>query len=155
MAEKGLTADDCDMCLVRRVLSAAVLETAYSTCLLLTRARGSADSELDSALQAQSCFGYLGGHRVMNRVALFAHFDAQDRIQPHVEVLLRALAKVCDRVIFISTSKLSDSELAKLDAAVDQTLLKDNVGLDFGMWQYAFAQCNLADADEIVLVNSS
>ncbi|HTM45798.1 MAG TPA: rhamnan synthesis F family protein [Polyangiaceae bacterium] len=91
----------------------------------------------------------------MKRVAFFAHFDAQDRIKPPVQALLRGLKPGCARIVFISTSKLSDAELAKLDSLVDQTLLKDNVGLDFGMWQHALARCDLADADELVLVNSS
>lgn len=91
----------------------------------------------------------------MNRVAFFAHFDAQDRIAPYVEASLRGLAEVCPRIVFVSTAKLSETELAKVQPLVEQTLLKENVGLDFAMWQHAFDRCDLASCDELVLVNSS
>jgi lipopolysaccharide biosynthesis protein len=91
----------------------------------------------------------------MKRVAFFAHFDAQHQVKPYVEVLLRALAQVCSRVVFVSTSRLPPGELAKIQPLVEHALLKDNVGLDFGMWQHAFEHIDLAGCDELVLVNSS
>jgi rhamnosyltransferase len=91
----------------------------------------------------------------MKRVAFFAHFDAQDQIKPHVEALLHGLGEVCLRIVFVSTAQLPEAELAKIRPLVEQTLLKENVGLDFAMWQHAFERCDLADCDELILVNSS
>src|SRR5262245_44276656 len=90
-----------------------------------------------------------------NRLALFAHFDAQDQVKRYVIEYLAALKTVCERIVFLSTSHLPATEIEKLRPHVEAVLLKDNTGYDFGMWQHALERTDLAGVDELVLTNSS
>jgi rhamnosyltransferase len=91
----------------------------------------------------------------MNRLVVFAHYDAQGEIKRFIVHYLRALREVCDRIVFVSNSELPASELQKIEACADEILLRENVGFDFGMWQHAMERVDLAAWDEIVLTNSS
>jgi lipopolysaccharide biosynthesis protein len=90
-----------------------------------------------------------------NRVALFAHFDAEDQVKRYVVEYLKRLSRVCAEVVFISTSRLTDSALDQVRPYASKILLKDNSGFDFGMWQHGLEHIDLARVDEIVLTNSS
>src|SRR3954447_20053622 len=91
----------------------------------------------------------------MKRAALYAHFDEAAEIKPYVVLVLRALREVCSSVGFVSTACLPPAELAKLEGLVTSVHLKENVGLDFGMWQMALSGLALEELDELLLVNSS
>jgi lipopolysaccharide biosynthesis protein len=90
-----------------------------------------------------------------NRLALFAHFDAEDQVKRYVVEHLARLKSVCGRIVFVSTSHLADRELDKVRPYVEAVLSKDNTGYDFGMWQHALERTDLGGVDEIVLTNSS
>lgn len=91
----------------------------------------------------------------MKRIAIFAHYDGDDEVKPYIVFHLRELAKVCDRVDFVSHAQLSDVELAKAAAHCERAFTRDNVGYDFGMWQHALDGLDLSAYDELVLTNSS
>src|SRR5450432_462276 len=91
----------------------------------------------------------------MKRLAIFAHFDEKDEVKDYIAFHLKELRSTCSRVVFVSTSRLGDAELAKLLPLVDEVHLKDNVGLDFGMWQLALGKTDLHAFDELLLTNSS
>ncbi len=91
----------------------------------------------------------------MNRLVLFAHFDADNRIQPYVLFHLQALKALGAGVHFISNSPLPSTEIAKVAPFVERTLLRANTGLDFGMWKDGLEGLDLASVDEVVLTNSS
>ena len=91
----------------------------------------------------------------MKRLAIFAHYDSGDEIQPYILFHVRALREVCDEVIFVSTARLSDRETAKLREHCANIILKENVGYDFGMWKHALQAIDVDAWDELVLTNSS
>jgi lipopolysaccharide biosynthesis protein len=91
----------------------------------------------------------------MNRVVLFAHFDQQNEVKGYILHHLEALGRLTPRIVFVSTSALDEGERAKLRPLVETVLLKDNTGMDFGMWRHALERVDLAGCDELVLVNSS
>ncbi len=91
----------------------------------------------------------------MKRVAIFAHFDAQNEVKGYVLSFLRALESECSAVLFVSTARLPESEQLKLQPLCARVLLRENVGWDFCMWQEALATADLTDVDELVLTNSS
>ena len=91
----------------------------------------------------------------MRRVAIFAHYDSQDRVKRYVIHHLSALREVCSEVHFASTAKLSVDELAAVDGIVASQHLSENKGYDFGMWRRVLATLDLGDWDELVLTNSS
>ncbi|HKO52604.1 MAG TPA: rhamnan synthesis F family protein [Polyangiaceae bacterium] len=91
----------------------------------------------------------------MKRIAVYAHYDADDQVKSYVLLVLRELAATCEQVLFVSTSALPDRELDKLHGLVSSVKLKENIGLDFAMWQSALSGLELHDVDELLLVNSS
>ena len=91
----------------------------------------------------------------MKRLALFAHFDRDDRVRPHIVHHLQALKALGATVHFISNSHLPESELSKIREWVDDIQLRENTGLDFGMWKEGLARVQLAEWEEVVLTNSS
>lgn len=91
----------------------------------------------------------------MNRLILFAHFDAEDQVKPYILFHLQALKALGGRIHFISNSPLPPSEIKKIEPLVERTLLRENKGLDFGMWKAGMAGLDLSSFDEVVLTNSS
>jgi len=92
----------------------------------------------------------------MKRLAIFAHFDAQNEVKRYVLHYLEALLAHCDRVIFVSVSDLSRACVEKLKALSCEVFIKDgNVGFDFGMWKLALAKADWCAYEELLLVNSS
>jgi rhamnosyltransferase len=91
----------------------------------------------------------------MNRIALFAHYDAQNEVKRFIVHLLAEVRRVCDDIVFLSTSKLSDAELDKVRPFASRTRILENKGYDFGMWKHGCEMLDLAAVDELVLVNSS
>jgi lipopolysaccharide biosynthesis protein len=91
----------------------------------------------------------------MKRVAIFAHFDAENEIKPYVAHHLEKLRETCTRVVFASTAQLEDRQLDGLCPPEDRIIMSENSGWDFGMWKQAMSKIGFADADQLVLTNSS
>ena len=91
----------------------------------------------------------------MNRVAIFAHFDAENEVKPYVAYYLEKLRELCVRVVFVSTSPLGERQLEALWPRVDEVMLCEHTGWDFGMWKHALEHGDLGGVDELVLTNSS
>lgn len=91
----------------------------------------------------------------MKRLAIYAHYDAEGLVRRYVQHALDALAGVCSRIHFVSTAALPERELDKLRPLCAEVTLRENVGLDFGMWQGALETSDLSAYDELVLTNSS
>jgi lipopolysaccharide biosynthesis protein len=91
----------------------------------------------------------------MKRLAIFAHYDGNDEIQPYILFHVRALREVCDEVIFVSTARLSAGETGKIRPHCAAVLLRENIGYDFGMWKHALQGIDVNAWDELVLTNSS
>lgn len=89
------------------------------------------------------------------RLAIFAHFDAENEIKPSIVHYMRQLRAECDRVVFVSTASLPKGEIEKLEPHCAEIILRENVGFDFAMWQDAIHRTDLAAWDELVLANSS
>ena len=91
----------------------------------------------------------------MKRVALFAHFDAEDQIKPYIVYFLSALRQVAADIVFVSTARLPAQEMDKVRPYASQVLLRENIGLDFAMWRHGLEHSDLGDTDELILTNSS
>jgi rhamnosyltransferase len=91
----------------------------------------------------------------MRRVAIYAHYDAANRVRRYVHHYLAGLRRVVDEIWFVSTSDLPEPELARVRETCARAWVRPNVGFDFGMWQDAIGQLDLATVDELVLTNSS
>ncbi len=71
----------------------------------------------------------------MKRTCIFAHFDRDDLVDEYVFYYLEGLKKAGCSVIFVSTSAINEEYVARLSRICDQTMLRENVGYDFGSWQ--------------------
>jgi lipopolysaccharide biosynthesis protein len=91
--------------------------------------------------------------RKIKRVAVYAHFDAQNEVKAYVTKFLLALRDDSERVIFVSTAELAEPAMAKVRELCDDVIVRDNVGLDFAMWKDAIFSLNLGEWDELVLTN--
>ncbi len=93
----------------------------------------------------------------MKRIALFAHYDRDGLIDDYVIYYLRGLARVADRILFISDCTLRDGESAKLEGLAELVLARRHGEYDFGSWKRGLAHLNfeLAGWDELILANDS
>ncbi|MCC6649261.1 MAG: hypothetical protein IT374_27285 [Polyangiaceae bacterium] len=91
----------------------------------------------------------------MRRLAVYAHYDADHEVKPYVSQTLASLARLPAEVVFVSTSALPEREQARAREHAGTVILKENIGLDFGMWKRALERVDLAGVDELVLTNSS
>lgn len=108
--------------------------------------RGTASTEFCGLLHAEAS---------VNRLILFAHFDPEAQVRPYILSHLKALKEMGGSIYFVSNSPLSAEESCKLSPWVERTLLRENTGLDFGMWQAALERLDITPFDEMVLTNSS
>lgn len=91
----------------------------------------------------------------MRRLAIYAHYDSQREVKRFTLHFLQCLAELCERVDFVSTSPLPERELDKVRPLCARAFTKENTGFDFGMWQRALGDVDLAAWDELVITNSS
>ena len=91
----------------------------------------------------------------MNRLILFAHFDADNQVKPYILFHLNALKELGGCLHFLSNSPLPPQEIAKVAPFAERTLLRENRGLDFGMWKDGLSGLDLSTFDEVILTNSS
>lgn len=91
----------------------------------------------------------------MNRVCLFAHYDRDNKVDPYVLYYLKELKQLTSAIIFVSTSNLPPPEIKKLDDLVDQIILKENKGYDFGSWAAGISLIELDKIDELLICNDS
>lgn len=92
----------------------------------------------------------------MNKIAVFAHYDANNRIADYVLYYLRELKAVCNEIIFVSTSDLNAFEKQKLNGLVKHTINRENIGHDFYSYKVGInAIENLNEVEQLILCNDS
>lgn len=92
----------------------------------------------------------------MKSLAIFAHYDADDSIKNYVVYYLQELSKIVDQIIFVSTSTLDESELAKFGSLNVRIILRENVGHDFYSYKIGLASIqDLTRVDKLILCNDS
>lgn len=92
----------------------------------------------------------------MRRAVIFAHFDRDGLIDPHVRYYLAALRKHAVFVVFVSTSASEDELGAVRGKLVDVAFTRENIGYDFLSWKCGYSALEEPlDFDEILFVNDS
>lgn len=92
------------------------------------------------------------------RLAVFAHYDASNRISDADIFLVRSIKEACDQVVFVSNSKLKSTHTKMVANICDECIIRENKGFDFSMWRSALLKIGAAkvgDYDELWLVNNS
>jgi rhamnosyltransferase len=91
----------------------------------------------------------------VNRLFIFAHFDRDHIVDPYVVRYVSALSRF-GNVSFVSTSRLSPAEIAKIRPFTVRVVCRADIGRDFMSWQLGLKLLeDLTRYDEIVICNDS
>ena len=96
----------------------------------------------------------------MNRLLLYVHYNKYNHISRHVYYQIEQLRKLFKKVVFISNSKLSESEVSKLyeKNLIDNFIQRENKGYDFAAWHdgMEFIGFNdVQDYDSVTVMNDT
>lgn len=87
-------------------------------------------------------------------VAVVAHFDAGDRLDPGFRTLLACLETICSRIILVTTSRIADADVP-VDGKII-TVRRPNIGYDFYSWRVGIERIGpLEDVERLFIINSS
>lgn len=91
----------------------------------------------------------------MRTLAVFAHFDPEGLVAPHVERYLSALAGGVDRLVVVSTADPAPPARAQLERH-GELLVRENVGYDFMSWKTGLDHVGAWDTfDRVLICNDS
>jgi len=91
----------------------------------------------------------------MQNICFFAHYDQDDRVDEYV---LRYLQKIKDLkfdIVFVSTSRLGQTDVHGLHAHCLDVIVRENIGLDFASWSAGIAKHQDAITGRMLLANDS
>lgn len=91
----------------------------------------------------------------VQRAAVFAHFDIDNRIDDYVIYYLRKIREVCAFIIFVTTSDLRKQEISKIEGLCEKVIVRENKGHDFISYKYGLSILEKNKYEEIVLCNDS
>ena len=77
----------------------------------------------------------------MKRLLIYVHFNKYDHISRPVFYQIEHMRPLFEKLVFISNSKLSLSEVEKLreKKLIDEFIQRENTGYDFGAWHDGMA----------------
>lgn len=90
-----------------------------------------------------------------NQVAVFAHYDDTPLVAKHVLYHLQALRQFGFRICFVSHSAIAPPSQAQLETVCERIIVQENAGFDFYMWRRGLLEYDVANLEELLLVNSS
>jgi len=91
----------------------------------------------------------------MKRLVIYAHYDRESKVKGYVKFMLMALRPLAEKLVFVSTSVLTEAQINDVRPLVDQVRRIPNIGYDVEMYRSTLKEVPAADYDELVLVNSS
>ena len=90
----------------------------------------------------------------MKRIAIFAHYSKDSRIDDYVIFSLKKLKKVAESIIFISYSNIEEKEVDKIKEYTITSIAKHHGEYDFGSYKRGYNNL-LSDYEKLILVNDS
>lgn len=95
----------------------------------------------------------------MKRIAIFAHYDKDNKIEDYVVYYLEKLKKVAEQIIFVSDSNIPENEIGKISKIVTHSIVQRHGEYDFGSYKrgflYALKNGLLENIDECIWANDS
>ncbi len=94
----------------------------------------------------------------MKRIAIYAFYDAQQRVDRYVPYLLQDLKENVEKIIVVVNGTIEPEEKKKFFPMADQVMERENSGLD--IWGYREGLLSigwdaLSEYDEVVLLNNT
>ena len=90
------------------------------------------------------------------RLCIFAHYDPEGKIDPHVLYHLQALKPLCDRLVFVSTADLRPAEIQKAAEICSDIIPRRNEGFDFYSYRTGlFHVSDWRNYEEVLFCNDS
>ena len=95
----------------------------------------------------------------MKRIAIFAHYSTDNKIDDYVIFYLKELKKVAESIIFVSDTNIEEEELDKIKEYTIKSIAKKHGEYDFGSYKigYLYALNNklLSEYEEVIFANDS
>ena len=89
------------------------------------------------------------------KLAIYAHFSPTPQVVWFAWNFLESLLRLGFEVIFVSNSPIESEESSRLEKMGIKLMIRENTGLDFGMWKAALETLDLRTISELLLTNSS
>ncbi len=89
------------------------------------------------------------------KIAIYAHFSPTSQVMWFAWNFLESLRQLGFRVIFVSNSPIDKVGASRLEELGIDVIIRENIGLDFGMWKAALETLDLSAISELLLTNSS
>lgn len=90
-----------------------------------------------------------------SRLCIVAHYDKDSKIDEYVKYYVEQLEKVCNKIILVSVSNLSDDEIKKIKSPITSVINRENVGYDFYSYKVGLESINCENYNEILICNDS
>lgn len=91
-----------------------------------------------------------------NSICIFAHYDKDNTLKDYVLYYLAQLTSVCNNIIFVTTSKILDSDKLKLQKYCTKIIERENIGHDFFSYKAGIEVINnLETVEQLILCNDS
>lgn len=91
----------------------------------------------------------------MRDICIFAHYDRDDLVDPYVLHYLAALKDCGFETVFVTSSAIAASEIARVREHCVDCIVRDNVGHDFGSWSAGLARYRHKVTGRLLLANDS
>ena len=92
------------------------------------------------------------------RLGIYVHYDVRNIVVESDVDTLRVFSGLCDELVFVSNSQLSEQELEPIRSLVTGVESRENIGLDFGAWRDVLLKLGrerVLAFDELILFNNS
>lgn len=91
----------------------------------------------------------------MKDVCLFAHYDKDNKVDEYVFRYLKKIKELNFSIIFISTARLTETDVDHLSVDCSDVILRENIGFDFESWSVGLARHGSAIQHRLLLANDS
>lgn len=92
---------------------------------------------------------------MFDNLCLFAHFDQDDVVADYVLHYLQSIRAAGFDIVVISTSNLSDADVARLSTVAQAVILRENKGHDFASWGLGIERYADLVSGRLLLTNDS
>jgi len=89
------------------------------------------------------------------RAAILVHYDRDNIVDEYIFTYLKALKACVSHLVFVSTSKLNNTQQNHLYQYCDTVIARENIGYDFMSYKIGLESFCYQDFDEVLISNDS